>query len=116
MVAGAYFTVKYMPTRSLGGLVLMDHLARVSREEEATETQAALPSLVGATGIVLTDLHPAGAVRIDGERVDVVAEEGYIPRGATVEVILDQGYRRVVRMLEAPPQQERKADESDSSS
>jgi len=55
--------------------------------------------LVGATGVTLTDLHPAGAAQLEGRRVDVVAEEGYLPAGTPVEVVIDEGYRRVVRAV-----------------
>jgi membrane-bound serine protease (ClpP class) len=58
--------------------------------------------LLGATGVTLTDLHPAGAAQVDGRRVDVVAEEGYLPAGTPVEVVVDEGYRRVVRAAAAP--------------
>jgi len=53
--------------------------------------------LVGAFGVALTDLRPAGAAEIDGQRVDVVAEAGYLMAGTALEVIIDEGYRRVVR-------------------
>jgi membrane-bound serine protease (ClpP class) len=47
--------------------------------------------------VALTDLRPAGAAEIDGERIDVVAEAGYLAAGSPLEVIVDEGYRRVVR-------------------
>jgi membrane-bound serine protease (ClpP class) len=53
--------------------------------------------LLGARGVALTDLRPAGAAEIDGERVDVVAEAGYLPAGTDLVVVVDEGYRRVVR-------------------
>jgi membrane-bound serine protease (ClpP class) len=58
-------------------------------------------TLLGARGVALTDLHPSGAVEIDGERVDVVAEAGFLTAGTTVEIIIDEGYRRVVRAARA---------------
>lgn len=54
-------------------------------------------ALLGATGVALTDLHPSGAVTIGDARIDVVAEEGFISAGTAVVVIVDEGYRRVVR-------------------
>ena len=54
-------------------------------------------SLLGATGIALTDLRPSGIADIDGVRVDVVTSGEYLPRGETIEVTSDEGYRRVVR-------------------
>ena len=53
--------------------------------------------LVGARGRALTDLHPAGAADIDGARVDVVAEAGFLAAGTPLVVVVDEGYRRVVR-------------------
>jgi membrane-bound serine protease (ClpP class) len=57
--------------------------------------------LVGAVGVALTDLRPAGAAEIDGQRVDVVAEGGFLSAGTDLEVVLDEGYRRVVRARRA---------------
>ena len=54
--------------------------------------------LLGATGIALTDLRPAGAAEIGDERIDVVAEAGYLPAGSPLVVVVDEGYRRVVRL------------------
>jgi membrane-bound serine protease (ClpP class) len=48
-------------------------------------------------GVALSDLRPSGIASIDGERVDVVTEGEHIPEGEPIEVILDEGYRRVVR-------------------
>jgi membrane-bound serine protease (ClpP class) len=50
-----------------------------------------------ATGVTLSDLRPSGIASIDGERVDVVTEGEHIPEGEPIEVINDEGYRRVVR-------------------
>jgi membrane-bound serine protease (ClpP class) len=72
-----------------------------SRMEAQTRTaDTETPSLVGAVGTTLTDLHPAGIASINDERVDVVSEGEYIAADTTVEVIIDQRYRRVVRQLE----------------
>ena len=88
--------------------------ARVPQDGEAggqpaatiTPTTAAGPtrpdpeprrSLLAATGTALTDLRPSGIAEIEGRRVDVVTSGEYLPRGETIEVISDEGYRRVVR-------------------
>jgi membrane-bound serine protease (ClpP class) len=51
----------------------------------------------GATGVALTDLRPAGVAEIAGRRVDVVTEGEYLKAGDPLEVLVDEGYRRVVR-------------------
>jgi len=58
-------------------------------------------SLNGATGVTLSDLHPSGIAEIDGHRVDVVSDGGYIAAGQPIEVVRDEGYRRVVRRIRA---------------
>lgn len=57
-------------------------------------------SLVGARGEALSDLRPGGFALIDGQRVDVVTRGDVIPQGERVEIVRDEGYRRVVRRLD----------------
>ncbi len=52
--------------------------------------------LIGAGGVALTDLRPAGAVEVAGERLDVVADGKFIPAGTRVKVVRSDGYRHVV--------------------
>jgi membrane-bound serine protease (ClpP class) len=54
-------------------------------------------SLVGASGIAVTPLHPSGTAEIGGSRIDVVAEGDFIDEGDAIVVVLDEGYRRVVQ-------------------
>ena len=58
------------------------------------------PSLLGATGVALSDLRPGGFARIRDARVDVITRGEYIPAGEPIEVVADEGYRRVVRRRE----------------
>jgi membrane-bound serine protease (ClpP class) len=54
-------------------------------------------SLVGSTGVAVSDLRPGGIVDIDGHRIDAVTSGEYLPAGEMIEVIRDDRYRRVVR-------------------
>lgn len=63
------------------------------------------PSLLRARGRALSVLRPGGFAQIGGERTDVITRGEVVPSGATVEVILDEGYRRVVRQI-APDEPE----------
>jgi membrane-bound serine protease (ClpP class) len=56
-------------------------------------------SIGGATGVALSDLRPSGIADIGGQRVDVVSAGDYIAAGQPIEVVLDEGYRRVVRRV-----------------
>ncbi len=53
--------------------------------------------LLGETGTTLTILRPSGVASINGRRVDVVSESGFIPQGRKIEVISIEGPRVVVR-------------------
>lgn len=59
----------------------------------------ARPELEGAEGIALTDLRPAGTAEIAGERLDVVAEEGWVEAGTPVRVVHSEGWRLVVHAM-----------------
>lgn len=52
--------------------------------------------LVGSTGETLTDLRPSGVAMINGERMDVVSEGGFVPQGARIRVVRSEAYRHVV--------------------
>ena len=54
-------------------------------------------SLLGAVGISMTVLRPAGTVRFADEFVDVVTDGSYIPAGTRVQVIEVEGNRIVVK-------------------
>ena len=62
---------------------------RASRKE--------LEELVGRKGTTITMLRPAGTALIDGQKIDVVAEGTYVPKGSAIEVVQVEGHRVVVR-------------------
>lgn len=53
--------------------------------------------LVGKTAKTLTDLRPAGIIKLDDERVDAVSDGDFILRNKTVQVLEVEGTRVVVR-------------------
>jgi membrane-bound ClpP family serine protease len=61
------------------------------------EQVPARASLVGRTGISLTELMPSGRAEIDGEKFDVMAEGPAIRRGATIIVVETRGPSVMVR-------------------
>lgn len=52
---------------------------------------------LGRTGTALSSLRPAGIAEIDGARVDVVSDGGFIDAGTAIEVTRVDGNRIVVR-------------------
>ncbi|QKS43367.1 nodulation protein NfeD (plasmid) [Paenibacillus cellulosilyticus] len=53
--------------------------------------------MIGRTGIALTPLRPAGAVDIDGEKLDVVTDGRFIAAGVPVVIVAAEGARIVVK-------------------
>jgi membrane-bound ClpP family serine protease len=58
-----------------------------ARGKAASALTARLAELVGRSGTAVTTLRPIGFVRIDGQRLDAIAEGGFITEGAAVDVI-----------------------------
>ena len=56
-------------------------------------------TLKGHSGITDTDLHPSGWIIINGKRIFVVSEGGYIEKGKKIEVLSVEGNRVTVREL-----------------
>ena len=74
-----------------------EHPASAGRPSD--ESGGARSLRVGATGVALTDLRPSGVAAIGGRRVDVVTAGDYVGAGEPIEVVRDDGYRRVVRRV-----------------
>jgi len=71
----------------LGGIVQEDEDEAKQRSSERQQAQRAhLQSFVGKQGTSITVLRPIGVVRIDGERIDAMAETGSIEAECTIEV------------------------------
>jgi membrane-bound serine protease (ClpP class) len=72
-------------------------------EEEAVAgaslPPAQSPALLGAIGVVVTALRPAGKARFDDQFIDVVAEGHYVEVGMRVQVIEIDGMRVVVKSV-----------------
>ncbi len=62
----------------------------------ATDTDS---ELLDQEGEALTILRPAGTAIINGERVDVVSEGGYISQGKRIKIVKIEGRKVIVREL-----------------
>jgi membrane-bound ClpP family serine protease len=58
-----------------------------SRGKAAAAMTARLSEFVGRGGTAVTTLRPVGFVRVEGQRIDAIAESGFIAEGAAVVVI-----------------------------
>lgn len=59
------------------------------------------PELVGAEGVAITALRPAGVGLFADERVDVVSQSEWIEEGTPIRIMSAEGYRHVVRAVRA---------------
>ncbi len=57
------------------------------------------PALLGAIGIAVTTLRPAGKAQIGDDFLDVMAEGDYVQPGSRVQVIEIEGNRIVVKEI-----------------
>ena len=56
-----------------------------------------LENLMGKTGVAITSLRPAGTVRIENDRLDVLTQGEFIAKGKEVEVIRVEGNKIIVK-------------------
>lgn len=80
------------------GLILTD----ATSTEKGYLSHEDRKQLLGKVGVTLTPLRPAGTVEIDGERLDVVTEGGYLDQNTKVQVYKVDSGRIVVRSFIEP--------------
>lgn len=69
-------------------------------DQEGYVAASYLQEAIGKTGIALTDLKPSGHALIEGKRLQVLSESGYITAGTEIHVIRGQGAHLVVKPKE----------------
>jgi membrane-bound serine protease (ClpP class) len=89
LVVGTLIWIKFFPDTPMARMF-------VSHRQIGT-VHAEKPELIGQTGTAQTILRPAGSALINGKRVDVVTEGGFVEKGKPVKVVAVEGLRVVVR-------------------
>ena len=94
-MAGAFALLRVLPHLPFGRRLVLEtgmeaDLGYVSAPESDRQW-------LGRTGTALSPLRPAGIAEIDGVRVDVVSDGGFIDAGTPIEVTRVDGNRIVVR-------------------
>jgi len=67
---------------------------------DAIPDTSELKGLLGAVGVVITPLRPVGMCDFSGQRVECVAESGYVDKGKKVKVIDVESTQLTVRAIE----------------
>ncbi len=69
----------------------------LSKSQEGYQGAEFDESLIGKTGVAVTDLGPSGFIHIDGRRVQVLSQSGYLEKGTSVVVLGGRGAYLVVQ-------------------
>lgn len=99
----------YIMIRVLGHRGMWTKLVLGTKLDSASgynSSKKGMEKYIDLTGIALTPLRPAGIAALAGDRVDVVSEGGFIPKGSGVKVVLVEGTRVVVKSMEGTKKEE----------
>lgn len=88
--------IKYAPKSFMGKWFTLQEDGRDFKSYDDSQKP-----LVGKIGHAHSDLRPSGIALIEGQKVDVVSEAGFIEHGTPVKVMEVTGNRVVVRAIEA---------------
>jgi membrane-bound ClpP family serine protease len=89
---------KIFPKTKFGKSVILTPPER--QKGDAVSDTAKLQELLGAVGVVLTPLRPVGMCDFSGQRVECVAEGGYVDKDKKIKVIHVEGTQLTVRVIE----------------
>jgi membrane-bound ClpP family serine protease len=95
IIAVAY---KIFPKTRFGKSVILSPPER--KLGDAIPDTPELKGLLGAVGVVLTPLRPVGMCDFSGQRVECVAESGYVDKDKKVKVIDVESTKVTVRVVE----------------
>jgi len=95
-IVGSFVLLARLPRTKLrlGGVVLQQAITSRVTDRGGLRRES---HWVGRQGVAVTDLRPVGAGEFSGERMDVICEEGFLPKGTPIEIVRDEGFRKVVR-------------------
>lgn len=95
------YALRLLPATKTGRAMLgeVPEEQRLARELADRADRERRSALIGAEGVALTDLFPAGVVEIDGQKYDAVAEGGLIDSGQRIRVTKATAFELTVRTL-----------------
>ena len=94
-LAGGLALLRLLPRLPFGRRLVLE--AEMGAEQGYTSPPESDRLQLGRIGTALSPLRPAGVADIDGARVDVVSDGGFVEAGAAIEVTRVDGNRVVVR-------------------
>ncbi|UZX14510.1 ATP-dependent Clp protease proteolytic subunit [Thermus sp. PS18] len=91
---GLLILFRFFPQTRVGRALVLE-----STISEVAPPKGDLEALIGAIGEAITDLRPAGVARFGDQRVDVVTEGEFVPKGTLVRITKIEGPKVVVRVF-----------------
>jgi membrane-bound serine protease (ClpP class) len=91
-------TYRLFPKTSFGKSVTLEGPER--DKGDAIPDTPDLAKMLGETGVVISPLRPVGMCDFDGERLECVAETGYVEKDVTIKVIRVEGTQLTVRTVD----------------
>lgn len=79
-----------------------DRSIYLSGDQEGFQASSFDSSMIGKTGVVVTDLKPGGHIFVEGKRLQALSESGYLPKGTEVIVIRGQEESLIVKPKRKP--------------
>lgn len=95
--AGAFVLLRFLPQLPFGRRLILETGMNANKGYVSPPESDQL--WLGRTGTALSPMRPAGIAEIDGARVDVVSEGGFIEAGAPIEVTRVDGNRIVIKRV-----------------
>ncbi|MDD5327466.1 MAG: NfeD family protein [Phycisphaerae bacterium] len=92
------FAYKIFPHTRFGKSVILTPPER--QKGDAIADTPKLKELLGTVGVVITPLRPVGTCNFSGQRVECVAEGGYVDKDKKIKVIHVEGTQLTVRVIE----------------
>jgi membrane-bound serine protease (ClpP class) len=89
-----FVLAKYLPKTSIFNKFV---LSVSEKSVDGFSSHSFAEDLIGAEGIALTTLRPAGTAKINGRRVDVMTESEYVEKGKKIKVLAVDGIRVLVK-------------------
>lgn len=75
----------------------------LEKDQEGYVAAAYDAKLIGKTGVVWTELKPAGHILVEGAQHQALSEVGFLSKGETVEIVGGQGSHLIVRTPQKRP-------------
>lgn len=99
VVSGFILIKRGLKSPYLERLVLTNASSERFNEKLEENIEASISTKVGATGVSLTPLRPAGTVDVNGKRVDAITQGEFVGKAVEVRIVQIEGSKVVVEEI-----------------